>query len=252
MKTLNEILYPKTSRVIRNANIKTWSRGDGKQVHDRLAPAIQSIHDSIKDHYNNHIDQVAKQDPEILNHLREYTHGSYGINNWLHNYYNSFAPSVLGEKHKVHSLDAITHDVKAPRSFHVYSGMSNPMEDWRSGVIPRKEVHDDEFHHCHLPAFTSTSLDPRVAGAHMNFRYHKGNVGHILKIHIPKGSEHGAYVSGHAVENYDYFPEGEKHFILKRGTNIAIHKVPEKHVDIEGRPIHVWHAKITEHNTMLS
>ena len=97
----------------------------------------------------------------------------------------------------------------------------------------------------HLPAFTSTSIDPTVAEDFSTET--PGKHKHILKIHIPKGSEHGRFV-GH-VSRFEL----EHEFLLNKGRNLKIHPKPEHFVTSrkdEGmlKPVHyfVWHAHIED------
>lgn len=63
-----------------------------------------------------------------------------------------------------------------------------------------------------------------------------GEVRHIIKIHVPKGT------NAMSLKEHSFVPE-EKEVLLHRGHNLEIHHKPEK-LD---KDTYLWHAKITGH-----
>ena len=63
----------------------------------------------------------------------------------------------------------------------------------------------------------------------------------MLKIHIPKGSKHGAYIA-----HMSGLPN-EKEFLIDKGKNIRIHPRPEihRHIDKDTKT-YIWHAHIED------
>lgn len=88
--------------------------------------------------------------------------------------------------------------------------------------------------HSHVKEDGSKNLSPRI----------KGNVSHIIQIHVPKGS-HGIYSSG-----YSNYPD-EKEFILPRNSKLAIEKQPRFHSSGSSYASDhaVWHARLMHDGT---
>ena len=207
-------------------------------------------------HYNKSLNYPAHPKDEDEHPIRGYIRfnsRSSVYNGHLHDVYmyglndkNIDAERRVGGDIKKIS-DAITH-TPAPHSFHVYTGLrGDPFKKRKLFGVHLLGKSPEGHLKAHLPAFTSASLSPQIA---LNFSNWEENYGatkrHILKIHIPKGSKHGAYVdhmSGH----------GEHEFLLDKGKNIRIHPKPEHFVTSrkdEGmlKPVHyfVWHAHIED------
>jgi hypothetical protein len=164
----------------------------------------------------------------------------------------------------VHTMDDAMQQVKTPHDMHVYSGVSfHPimMHHQRTG----------KHFGLHLPAFTSTSLRPSIAASFAksgkagvfdtrtispksakddwNTTDHYTTVGHVLKIHIPKGSA-GVYV-GHTDDWRSSMRFKESEFILPRhskliigGKSAQLHKMTYPDSDRVEKSLHIWHAKL--------
>ena len=139
-----------------------------------------------------------------------------------------------------HNIDLHLRHHPAPMNFNVFTGLGgNPFKKKGKGKFG---VHitgrnPDKSIKAHLPAFTSTSIDPTVAEDFSTET--PGKHKHILKIHIPKGSEHGRFV-GH-VSRFEL----EHEFLLNKGKNLKIHPKPEYYKK-DGHHYFIWHAHIED------
>lgn len=132
--------------------------------------------------------------------IHTYTSDSRKINNGL----------LYGKHSNLHDeLDGWlkSHTKPLHEDMHVYSG---------AGFDPTKHFEEGNGV-IHLPAYTSTSLSPSIAGSFgakalpSKGLNHRAYDRHILHFHLPKGSSHGTYVDH--VSTHD----GEKEYILHRG-----------------------------------
>jgi hypothetical protein len=122
-------------------------------------------------------------------------------------------------------MNSLLHNHKTPFDFHAYSGL---------GFNPEHIMEHGETHgKLHLPAFTSTSLSPRIAHSFAEWKGRDNMLEHhhIVKIHIPQGSR-GLY------------RRGEQEFILPNNSKLHMHPTPEDHVYNKLHPVKVWHAKL--------
>ena len=210
------------------------------------------LHDDLAKHYEFH-------DEDHLNSINTYktTDGSAKIANYLHEMHRkiphdirklgAFTPRAI-EQH-ISNLDGALTLHKAPEHFHVYTGLkSHPIAHKNAleigsidSIHPQRGIRTLEHHPDHikavLPAFTSTSTRFNVAE---DFAYPPiQGAKQLLKIHIPKGSNHGAYIA-----HVGPLHVSEREFLLKRNTRLHIHPEPEKTKNTWNEPVHVWHAKI--------
>ncbi len=182
-------------------------------------PLRDSPHDDeISDEQASHI--KADKDPEYdYNALHTYTQGSHHIN----------MQAIDGAIHDTHrSLDKTIDDHSKPlhEDIHVYSGSGfDPTEHFKhgNGVI-------------HLNAYTSTTLSPSMS---MGFglrapgskpttaRNHYSFERHIFHFHLPKGSQHGAYIDHLSTHG------GEKEYLLHRGQKWKL----TKHDTVKSRDV---------------
>lgn len=130
-------------------------------------------------------------------------------------------------------LDNALHKHRTPHDMHVYSGIE---------FNPKRLGHQGDqsgIYKVHLPAYTSASLHPKIA--EYFGKRHDSNDGaiNIVKIHVPKGSR-GAYID-HISLN-----QGEREFVLPRGSKLHIHPEPTVTMTKGSFPdkLHVWHAKL--------
>jgi hypothetical protein len=158
-------------------------------------------------------------DPSNFKHFHEGIHQA-------HKKYDSYttknelADRAAKDFVHVHHLDKILGEApKAPRDFHVYTGVGNEFH-----VNKLRQAGHDQVH---LPAYTSTSIDPDVAHG-----FAKGGIdlgpttpkphAEVIRIKIPKDSQHGIYLGSASTM------EDEKEFILKRGTTIRFVGEPRR------------------------
>lgn len=185
--------------------------GDGGKID--FAPdhgELQKQHSSLR---NSH--KVVDHDAAQIIH--KYTGNSAKVNKHL------LAPKVMsfmGREHEHHAQamsDAIARHAKPLRhDVHVYSGLGNhnPTKDFdKTGTV-------------HLPAFTSTSLNPTVALAFGPDKPMKQET-HILHFHLPKGYKKSLYVAGHSAV------KDEREMLLDKGQKWQLTGVKKSRVKVE-------------------
>lgn len=202
--------------------------------------------ESQKEQNTNSTDKELSEHYELPNYdhqkaVKNYTGGSQLLNHHL--FESSGDESKINHEwlrnnsYNTHHIDAALDQIAAPKDFFVYSGIKfNPNEVRKSnGQI-------------HLPAYTSTSLKIRKATNFADsFSDHTNPTTehyHVLKINIPKGSKHGAYI-----DNYSNYRGSELEFLMKRNSVIKVDPIPETHVIDNGherKKIHVWNTHIVE------
>ena len=235
-----------------------------------FATARHSLHDDLGKRLEKHyaFPQHTGYDPSsVSNSIRFYRSGwaSTKIAEHLHKKYaeennvpfvprdkslRDDRPYVVGPEHPdfhkhIANLDKATSMYHAPESFHAYSGLhSSPYPEHTDGPqLGIKTTHVGKDHiKAVLPAFTSTTIKPSVANEFATAHgAGESGVSHILKVHIEKGSKHGAFAS-HIGDKNPY----ENEFILGRGKKLHIHPEPEVQEGTHGNKYHIWHAKIVE------
>jgi 8-oxo-dGTP pyrophosphatase MutT (NUDIX family) len=132
--------------------------------------------------------------------------------------------------HVMKHLDKHLSSHEAPHDFHVYSGLHT--HDLKAGTEYR--------HH----GYMSSSIDPATA---QGFGHSDDEgIHHILKLTIPAGSKHGAYVQPHSSV------KTEKEFLIGRGKKIKIHGHEDVVKHLSNRygtnTIHhrIWHGEIVD------
>lgn len=201
---------------------------------------VDDLHKTLSAHY-------PRAEGGIKGTVRNYTEHSTPLNTYLHKNHSDPKSKDEGHDYTAQVLSNHVSEIKAPKTFHVYSGLHESPETGH-------DVKEESDHYkAHLPAFTSASIDPEIttmfsSSAHDEKSkeatiYHH----HVLKIEIPKGSTHGRYI------DHDSVNKGEKEFLIDKGKNIHISKehqiIKQKGFSPHGQPkqyihIHVWHAKI--------
>lgn len=120
--------------------------------------------------------------------------------------------------------DAIDKFPKPVRSFYAYHGVK------KKTIGELKE--GNEISHA---GFISASLSPRVAEKFVD--YDENGNGHLLRIHVKKGTHNGAYI-----EKLSQSPE-EREFLIKHGSKLNILKKAEV-VTHGDKKIQVWDAEV--------
>ena len=177
----------------------------------------------------------------------DYTDESRSVNSMLHRHSKGHDISTSNStayRKTVKHLDNLLGRRKTTEDMHVYTGIKySPAKHFKKvdGKVPESKV-------VNLPAFTSTSSSVKCARPfssetmHPNDERHgitypeSGEVRHILKIHVPKGS------SAMSLKAASFCPE-EKEVVLHRGHDIEIHHKPEQ-LD---KDTYLWHAKVVGH-----
>ena len=182
-----------------------------------------NLYKSLRSHYYNYENIHNKQ-------LHTYIRDSFPLN------YYHWSPSKSEEagvsksrlKSQTKILDSAMKAHKTPKGMTVWSGtFHDPRERKNKQGIVRH------------PAYLSTSIR-RIVGETFADIHEDNEVGHLLKIHVPKGNE-GAYV-GHL--NYS---KGEHEFILPRNTKMRYLKTDtDNRILYTGREYkqHIHHMEV--------
>ena len=186
-----------------------------------------------------------------ISNINYYTQGSGSIADSLHNFTDGSISKdeIANTRDRINGIDNALKVAKpAPFNYHVYHGLHfNPQdlidqqdESKRSSmgkISARLKDSDDDSAVMHLPAYTSTSLNARI-GRHFAVS-DKNGIRHVLKFHIPMGSNFGAHIDAHSNYGTSEISDPEYETLLKRGTNIKMSKTPE----VLGNT-HIWHCEI--------
>jgi hypothetical protein len=189
-----------------------------------LGKTVDDVHDSLSK--STHISD------EEHPHVERYIKASGTLNRALYRAHGSGqsaptqVPSSEGYDH--HEPAKLDQALNKPLTHHL-----NVMSGVRFNPGEASSQHPDG--HLHLPAYTSTSIHPKVAH---DFSEYRAEGMHHLNIHLKPGDK-GAYVAHHA----DTSPE-EREFILPRKTTLKVDPTPDIHVDQDGIKQHVWHATV--------
>ena len=202
--------------------------------HDHIHENVAPLHD----------DKISAMEKEAVH---DYSDESTPINSMLHRHAKGHDISTKNTdayRDTTKYLDHALNRQKTTEDMHVFTGIKySPAKHFKkvAGKVP-------ETTKVNLPAFTSTSSSIKSARPfseatmHPNDERHgitypdSGDVRHIIKIHVPKGSK-AASLKAHS-----FCPE-EKEVLLHRGHDIEIHHQPE-HLD---QNTYLWHAKIVGH-----
>lgn len=199
------------------------------------AAAKKSVEHKLDDHLNNHykykdehkealkhytLDHDSSEPKDIKKAKSSNHHPSLDINHHLHS--NSGKAHPNHENH-VKKLDDAIKSNKAPKDFHVYSGLH------------QKPSAGKHVHHGYMSTSTNHDQAKRFACDSNKDGHH-----HMLKIKIKKGSKHGAMIGNHSE-----FPE-ESEFLVKRGAKLKVHPKPETFKTKAGVHYHIHHAEIVE------
>lgn len=192
-----------------------------EKVQAEIKHDADNQHDRLRTYFNETIPprsfgedrQKATHRTHLFNYTESSDHSRLLNNTAIHAH--NFGEADLAEHHRtlLHDLDnAIEHTRRPlPEETHVYSGVK-----WEPKLNEGDTVH--------LPAYTSTSLNPNTSGGYahdFNFK-HDGNKSsreqHILHFHLPEGYDKGTYVGG--ISEF----EGEKEYLLPRNTKWKVTK----------------------------
>ena len=249
---------------------KTWD--ENMEDHTKVKPGhhLSVLEKKLVDTYKH--GNKSHYDPPNLKQqaIKSYTDVSVQLNAHLKKAWaNKVKPSMNVDNldHGLHnpvSLDEALKEHEAPTDFHVYSGLKGHPFLKTNYARPTYDLkHTKKVIKAVLPAYSSSSLDFNQAHSFASSPgwEHINPDKHILKIHIPKGSKHGAYVAHNSDQPH------EREFLLRRGTKIHIHPEPEtremrvsasepnhKVVDANkldskqlynrAHKVHIWHATI--------
>lgn len=201
------------------------------QYYSEDHPDYKTIHDAyIPETTQKYRQQFSKKHP----YIKLYTGSSADVNRHLI-YSHKEGKDPMQEKVHTKTLQKLDESLDelskpAPHDFHVYTGVGTGFN-----IAHIRAKQGDKVH---LPAYTSTSINPSIAASFSNDGHLK-MFGEMIRVHIPKGSTHGTYL-GHLGEVGD---EGE--FLLKRGKTLKFHGEPRA-VRTSGKTVIVHDATIHE------
>jgi len=201
----------------------------------------------ISDDRKREDDLIASHLPNVSNTshsnaIRSYSASSKGLNRylWENKHDANHKNSSLDDDAKTLS-DILKTAPAAKEDFHVYTGINSKRNKIEKGDL-------------HIPAFTSTSTKDFVAGD-FGVKYHSledhpnknGDIQphmihHILKIHVKKGQQVGAYIAPHS--NYS----DEHEFLINKNHTIHVSDDYEDHPGEGNRIFRIHHATISMGN----
>ncbi len=214
----------------------------GDDSDDYAAPSLPEHSKEDQDHIHHHV--AAEKAKSLTKNektaIHEYTKNSTGLADALHKNHKRKKPMDAGNHEHATVLTKALNKQKTREDMHVYTGLkSSPAEHFKHS----EQTHAD----VHLPAFTSTTTNPKTAHAftddtkHANDKHHgvKHNdfgATHILRLHVPEGT------SAMSVRKHSNQPT-EHEVLLNRGHNIRINRHPH-HM---GGNTYMWDAHVTGH-----
>ena len=154
--------------------------------------------------------------------IESYKRDSYYINGALWGNKDAMAT----EGHHIQPIHELLKTApKASSDFHVYTGVNSPTAKLKGDV--------------HIPAFTSSSPDHRIAGLFATnpsveeMRTDDGttkkvNVTHVIKIHVKKGQHVGGYIGDIGSRRH------EKEFLINKGHTLHFSGKTEDHLVHDG------------------
>lgn len=178
-------------------------------------------------------DNTDTKHPSYAHAVNGYTHNSESLNFALFN--DSKRAEQGGHSRLINHMDkAIAHH-SLPENTTVYSGLHFHPLDSHNGKV-------------HLPAYTSTSLSPHIAGKFGKAHRTVGENGetiinkHMMRLELPKGHNHLFS------ENQTHLP-GEMEVVLPRNTKLKFGDKPShiiKKPGLSGTVIHhhIWDAQL--------
>ncbi len=192
-------------------------------------PHLSNLH---AHHYRTLAQLANVNHPHYKDVVRNYTEGSYELNNHLYDsYINGQKPKRTVQGIKLSQMDDLIQQHRTPHDMTVYTGPHFDPE----------RLSEDRI--VHLPAYTSTSLTPHVA---KDF----GVEGHVIRIHLPKGHPHLF------MDNRSRY-QGQSELVLPRNMQLQVDKEPshivtgkfknhfeDTHWTNQDQSIHFWNAKI--------
>jgi hypothetical protein len=201
------------------------------ETNKHIANDVEEVHEKLNDAHD-----FNKLKPEHRGAIRDYTVSSIVVNSRLfHAHRNKETPDSSIRK-SVRNTDAALKQFKLPTRLNTYSGVK---------FDPGKESENSPDRKIHLPAYTSTSISPKVAKGFSKMMTHPTDptkrISHVLRFNLPEG-HHGIY----AGQNSSH--PNEKEFIIPRDTTVRIGDKPEvyQHPTNTKEEIHIWDAHPVE------
>lgn len=211
-----------------------------KNANNHIGETVDDVHAKLQKH-------VGDRGGDHMKAIKKYTKDSHLLNTTLYQSHNLGAkvPSTVKVKDNasdkavdnVHDVSKLDDAIKAhpvPAKLHVYTGV---------GFHPGSIAAQHPERHIHLPAYTSSSIDPQIASQFaIHSQHHVGSKhAHMLHIELQKG-HNATFVGEHSTHT------AEKEVLLGRHTRVQIHPEPEIHKNAQGNKVHVWKAKIVDHD----
>lgn len=211
---------------------------DGHEFPYEYGMGKNDIKDKQKYYENLHSDNnLTYRDKHFIS---QYTHNAYsGLNEnlWKHKLHgepisneeeSNYGVFASNEEH-THHLSKILDKMPAAReNMTLYAGLHH------SADLEHHIQNTDGI--VHIPAFSSTSLNPGVAS-----RFAEGDSKKILQIHVKQGQHVGGLISPHSLHR------AEAEFLLKPNRLIKIHANPTSYkCPDSGKDVLVYHAHILD------
>jgi len=201
---------------------------------------ITSVSKEVNNQHNLLRKQFEMHKASSLQTIKDYTTNSSNLNNGLvklaslkrpkqHYMYKSI------KENSVKLSQAIKENIKPlDHEAHVYSGLGfDPKEHFENGggII-------------HMPAFTSTSLNPNIT---KSFSYPRNKTKHLLHIQLPKGYNKGVYIGANNVSQV----KGEKEYLLDYNQKFKLvnHEIKKGDAD-STQNIHIW--SVVPHERLMN
>ena len=206
----------------------------------------EKLRHDLMSHYNYDRDYDLRNSSELVKEgkkthphvsaIRDYTHeGDEDMNSYLRNpdVAKSWHPDTLNlAKRTIGNLQSALTSYRTPKGIFVHSGIK---------VDPRKLETSNGIIKMRNPAFTSTSIEPNIAGGHSKqvTDPDTGEVSkHYLHIHVPEGS-HGSYIERLSRHKH------EREFLLHSDSRFHVDAKPYTWASPQSNVTHFhWNASL--------
>lgn len=225
-----------------HAKAKPFSEFYNKNENSHLGETHEDVNEKLSNHYDH--ESLPQEHKDAISGYTDYSsdHNRHLINKELGNdsFYNLDWETREHYDRRTNHLNNMISNDKSPEEYTVYHG---------TGFNPDKFAKESTDRTIKMPAFTSTSTNPKTAAKFAkSIDYTLGSPRHILRIKIPKGSS----ISRHIGKNSSYPKEHET--IVKNGLKLKIaenpevyhHEYDDKNPQFDEGKYHVWNATVVD------
>ena len=201
------------------------------ETNKHIASDMGEVHAKLHDEQD-----FNKLKPEHRGAIRDYTISSLGVNSELFQANKNKEKPDRSLTTRIRNTDSALKQFKLSKPLNTYSGVK---------FDPGREAGDSPDRKIHLPAYTSSSISPKVAHGFSKMSSHPTDptkrISHVLRFNLPEG-HHGIYAGQHSEHPH------EKEFIIPRDTTVKIGDKPEvyQHPTNKNEEIHIWDAHPVE------